>query len=106
MVFKVANFGISEEDDEIQKEEGTEDLTNDGKSWDDIIPEAERKKALEEEEQKKRMELYLPPRKRRTVAKVCRCLERSALASCRHENVELQRRDGLVVRSLSTCSQG
>ncbi len=63
----MANFGISEEAEIEQKVENGE---NEGKSWDEIIPEVERKKALEEEEQKKRMELYLPPRKRKTVAKV------------------------------------
>lgn len=70
---QVANFGISEELDEVEKptekatdEEGKEEE----KSWDDIIPETERKKAREEEEQKKRMEIYLPPRKRKTVTKV------------------------------------
>eukprot|EP00794_Sanderia_malayensis_P009568 gene9568-10557_t len=66
--FKVANFGISEESDIKDSVEGGMD--NEGKTWDDIIPETERKKALEEEEQKKRMELYLPPRKRKTIAKM------------------------------------
>ena len=70
--FKVANFGIGEEDEmethagETMGEEGKDEE----KTWDEIIPEAERKKAIEEEEQKKRMELYLPPRKRKTVTKV------------------------------------
>lgn len=71
--FKVANFGIGEEDDEMETKAGEateEEGRDDEKTWDDIIPEAERKKAIEEEEQKKRMELYLPPRKRKTVTKV------------------------------------
>ena len=71
--FKVANFGIGEEDDEMETktDEVTEDeAKDDDKTWDEIIPEAERKKAVEEEEQKKRMELYLPPRKRKAVTKV------------------------------------
>ena len=72
--FKVANFGIGEEDEEVETQTGetTEDEgKDDERTWDEIIPEAERKKAIEEEEQKKRMELYLPPRKRKTVTKVC-----------------------------------
>lgn len=71
--FKVANFGIGEEDEELETraDETTEDEgRDDEKTWDEIIPETERKKAIEEEEQKKRMELYLPPRKRKTVTKV------------------------------------
>ena len=71
--FKVANFGIAEEDDEMETPaaEMTEGKDEE-KTWDEIIPEVERKKAIEEEEQKKRMELYLPPRKRKTVTKVRR----------------------------------
>ena len=71
--FKVANFGIGEEGDEMEAQAGEtteEEGKEEEKSWDEIIPEAERKKAIEEEEQKKRMELYLPPRKRKTVTKV------------------------------------
>jgi len=69
--FKVANFGIAEEDDEMETPaaEMTEGKDEE-KTWDEIIPEVERKKAIEEEEQKKRMELYLPPRKRKTVTKM------------------------------------
>ena len=40
------------------------------KSWTDIIPESERQKLEEEEEQKKQLELYLPKRNRKTVKKV------------------------------------
>lgn len=44
--------------------------TDEGKTWADIIPETERKKLEEEEEQKKQLEMYLPPRNRKTVKKV------------------------------------
>ena len=40
------------------------------KTWTDIIPESERRKIEEEEEQKKQLELYLPKRNRKTVKKV------------------------------------
>lgn len=40
------------------------------KSWDDIIPETERKNLEAEEEQQKQLELYLPKRPRKSVKKV------------------------------------
>ena len=40
------------------------------KSWSDIIPSKERQKLIDEEEQKKQLELYLPKRSRKTVKKV------------------------------------
>lgn len=44
--------------------------SDEGKSWADIIPETERRKLEEEEQQKKQLEMYLPPRNRKTVKKV------------------------------------
>lgn len=40
------------------------------KSWEDIIPEGERKNLEAEEEQQKQLELYLPKRPRKSVKKV------------------------------------
>ena len=40
------------------------------KSWEDIIPETERKNLEAEEEQQKQLELYLPKRPRKSVKKV------------------------------------
>ncbi|OQR70391.1 chromodomain-helicase-DNA-binding protein 1-like [Tropilaelaps mercedesae] len=58
--FKVQSFNFNEE-------EVSQTLPDySGKTWEDIIPEAERKKIEEEERQREQMELYLPPRQRRT----------------------------------------
>lgn len=55
-----------------------EDSSSQSKDWDDIIPEAERKKVEDEERLKEEMELYLPPRSRKSLHQVrtkkrCRC---------------------------------
>ena len=56
------------DEDEVMNRE--EKPTDEGKSWSDIIPQTERKKFEEQEQQKKQLELYLPPRNRKTVKKV------------------------------------
>lgn len=58
--FKVQSFNFNEE----EVSQTLPDFS--GKTWEDIIPEAERKKIEEEERQREQMELYLPPRQRRT----------------------------------------
>lgn len=40
------------------------------KEWDDIIPENDRKQFEEEEREKEELEMYLPPRSRKSVKKV------------------------------------
>ncbi|XP_006819009.2 chromodomain-helicase-DNA-binding protein 1-like, partial [Saccoglossus kowalevskii] len=57
--FKVANF-TSVEDEPIPDEESS-------KNWDDIIPEDARTKVEEEAKQKEQLDLYLPPRVRKSV---------------------------------------
>ena len=42
-----------------------------GKSWDDIIPEAERQKVEQEEINQQLQLLNLPPRQRKTLTQVC-----------------------------------
>ncbi|KAJ8029454.1 Chromodomain-helicase-DNA-binding protein 2 [Holothuria leucospilota] len=54
--FKVASFATMEDD-----------LEDEGKSWEEIIPEDARNKVDEEEKQKEQLELYLPPRIRKQV---------------------------------------
>lgn len=58
MSFKVANFKASDFD---------MDEENSDTKWDDIIPENERKRIIDEEETEKMAQLYLPPRRRNTV---------------------------------------
>lgn len=58
------------DEDEVAGVAQEPNSTDEGKSWSDIIPESDRKKIEEEEEQKKQLELYLPPRNRKTVKKV------------------------------------
>ena len=58
------------DEDEVAVVNQESKTTDEGKSWADIIPETERKKLQEEEEQKKQLEMYLPPRNRKTVKKV------------------------------------
>ncbi|XP_070543055.1 chromodomain-helicase-DNA-binding protein 1-like isoform X2 [Ptychodera flava] len=60
--FKVANFTTVEDEPPSVEE----DLDS-GKNWDDIIPEGARAKVAEEEKQKEQLELYLPPRVRKSV---------------------------------------
>ena len=40
------------------------------KEWDDIIPESDRKRIEEEEREKEELEMYLPPRSRKSIKKV------------------------------------
>lgn len=47
-----------------------EDSRSGQKDWDEIIPEADRKKIEEEERKKQEAKLYLPPRNRKSL-KVC-----------------------------------
>lgn len=47
-----------------------DDLEDEGKSWEEIIPEDARNKVDEEEKQKEQLELYLPPRIRKQVNRV------------------------------------
>ncbi|PIK40058.1 putative chromodomain-helicase-DNA-binding protein 1-like, partial [Apostichopus japonicus] len=54
--FKVASFATMEDD-----------LQDEGKTWEEIIPEDARNKLDEEDKQKEQLELYLPPRIRKQV---------------------------------------
>ena len=63
--FKVASFNLEEEEEVVSKIEPPQDEST--KDWDDIIPEAMRAKIQEEEQAKEMADLYLPPRKRKTV---------------------------------------
>ncbi|KAG0438192.1 hypothetical protein HPB47_017118 [Ixodes persulcatus] len=66
--FKVASFNFTEEEEVGAAVAGAEeDSSSQSKDWDDIIPEAERKKVEDEEKLKEEMELYLPPRSRKSV---------------------------------------
>ena len=68
--FKVANFSVAEEKEDIMAKPSETGDTAAKTSWDEIIPEAERKRLQEEDEQKRELDLYLPPRHRNTVKKV------------------------------------
>ena len=61
---------IAMDEDEVAGVTQESNSTDEGKSWSEIIPESEIRKIEEEEEQKKQLELYLPPRNRKTVKKV------------------------------------
>ncbi|XP_022330657.2 chromodomain-helicase-DNA-binding protein 1-like isoform X3 [Crassostrea virginica] len=63
--FKVVSFD-NMEDEEIEQIPGSKTEEED-KSWDTIIPEADRRKIEEEEEQKRLLELNLPPRSRKSL---------------------------------------
>ena len=62
--FKVASFNL-EEEEEVSRLDSVQDEST--KDWDDIIPETIRAKVQEEEQAKEMADLYLPPRKRKTV---------------------------------------
>lgn len=62
--FKVASFTL-DEDEEVSKLDSIADENT--KDWDEIIPEDFRSKVEEEERQKEMADLYLPPRKRKTM---------------------------------------
>lgn len=57
---------------DFEEESKTEEnaAATEGKSWEEIIPETERKSLEAEEEQQKQLELYLPKRPRKSVKKV------------------------------------
>ncbi|XP_048736383.2 chromodomain-helicase-DNA-binding protein 1-like isoform X3 [Ostrea edulis] len=63
--FKVVSFD-NMEDEEIEQTPGTK-VEEEDKSWDTIIPEADRRRIDEEEEQKRLLELNLPPRPRKSI---------------------------------------
>lgn len=69
-IWQVASIAMDADEDEVSVVNQENKTTDEGKSWADIIPETERKKLQEEEEQKKQLEMYLPPRNRKTVKKV------------------------------------
>lgn len=67
--FKVASFNFTEEEEvgAVSAKGVVEDESSQSKDWDDIIPEADRKKVEEEERQREELELYLPPRSRKSI---------------------------------------
>ena len=65
---QVADFVSMDFEEENKGEEST--TVGEEKSWEDIIPESERKSLEAEEEQQKQLELYLPKRPRKSVKKV------------------------------------
>ena len=65
---KVADFVSMDFEEENKAEEASP--AGEEKSWEDIIPETERKSLEAEEEQQKQLELYLPKRPRKSVKKV------------------------------------
>ena len=76
-MFQVASIALDADEDEVAVVNQESKPADQEKSWTDIIPETERRKIEEEEEQKKQLELYLPKRNRKTVKKVT-----SALCFC------------------------
>ncbi|XP_077514180.1 chromodomain-helicase-DNA-binding protein 1 isoform X3 [Amblyomma americanum] len=67
--FKVASFNFTEEEEVgvVSAKGLAEDDSSQSKDWDEIIPEADRKRVEDEERQKEQMELYLPPRSRKSI---------------------------------------
>uniref|UniRef100_A0A069DYF2 Chromodomain-helicase-DNA-binding protein 1 n=1 Tax=Panstrongylus megistus TaxID=65343 RepID=A0A069DYF2_9HEMI len=65
--FKMASFAF-EEDKETQSD--NEQLDDDTRDWDEIIPETYRQKVEEEERAKEMEDLYLPPRSRKTLQQI------------------------------------
>jgi hypothetical protein len=65
---QVADFVSMDFEEENKVEETAPEV--EGKSWEDIIPDTERKSLEAEEEQQKQLELYLPKRPRKSVKKV------------------------------------
>ncbi|KAK9497686.1 hypothetical protein O3M35_004364 [Rhynocoris fuscipes] len=65
--FKMASFAF-EEDKETQSD--NEQLDEDTRDWDEIIPETYRQKVEEEERAKEMEDLYLPPRSRKTLQQI------------------------------------
>ena len=66
--FKVASFNFNEEDVTNMSTENLKKDEDDGreKEWDEIIPESERIKVEEEMKEKEKLELFLPPRNRKS----------------------------------------
>lgn len=67
--FKVASFNFNEEEVSMQSTGDSKDQSNE-KGWDDIIPESDRKQFEDEEREKEELEMYLPPRSRKSVKKM------------------------------------
>lgn len=65
--FKVASFNFTEEEEVGAVAAKVEDESSQSKDWDEIIPEAERKRVEDEERQREELELYLPPRSRKSL---------------------------------------
>ena len=65
--FKVASFNFNEDEDvsALSAHSPDGELPK-GKDWDEIIPEADRLKMEEEDKQKEEMEMFLPPRSRKS----------------------------------------
>lgn len=67
--FKVASFVAIDEEADIPPVKH-EEVDEESKDWDEIIPETIRKKVEEEERQKEMDDLYLPPRSRKTLQQI------------------------------------
>ncbi|XP_023210874.1 LOW QUALITY PROTEIN: chromodomain-helicase-DNA-binding protein 1-like [Centruroides sculpturatus] len=66
--FKVASFNFNEEEEVSMNSTGhLESEVSAEKDWDEIIPEADRKKVEEEDKQREELEMYLPPRNRKAI---------------------------------------
>ncbi|XP_067119443.1 chromodomain-helicase-DNA-binding protein 1 isoform X3 [Centruroides vittatus] len=66
--FKVASFNFNEEEEvSINSTGHLESEVSAEKDWDEIIPEADRKKVEEEDKQREELEMYLPPRNRKAI---------------------------------------
>ncbi|CAG2101807.1 unnamed protein product [Medioppia subpectinata] len=66
--FKVASFNFNEDEDmsALSAQTPPVDDQNKDKDWEEIIPEADRMKIEEEEKIKEEMEMFLPPRSRKS----------------------------------------
>lgn len=65
----MASITFNEEDVSMQSTGDSKDRSNE-KDWDDIIPENDRKQIEDEEREKEELEMFLPPRSRKSVKKV------------------------------------
>lgn len=66
--FKVASFAIDEEEPlAMPSKKSSADTEDETRDWDDIIPENFRKKVEDEQREKEMADLYLPPRRGRTL---------------------------------------
>lgn len=66
--FKVASFNFTEDEVSMQSAGDNKDAPCE-KDWSDIIPESDRLKAEEEQKEQEEIDMYLPPRSRKTVKK-------------------------------------